>query len=1034
MKKQCLSLLLTLSLLLGLSPAWVLASGAMEPPFTATADGAALTEISVTESGYATYTYDENWNMVEDGAVTLYTVTVPAGTETVSLVFAENVLAYNYDGNGNYLSGSYDDIYSGVTEADVPLDANADGVPDYVQVQTPYDESWNSDVLYAITFQSDDADSGAAKPPFTATVDDAALTEISVTESGYATYAYDENWNMVEDGAVTLYTVTVPAGTETVSLVFAENVLAYNYDGNGNYLSGSYDDIYSGVTEADVPLDANADGVPDYVQVQTPYDESWNSDVLYAITFCSDDADSGAAEPDGTALTCAELAEQIAAAYAETDAGSDSNTPWIAADLAAYAALTGTDGLSNAQKQLAADYAIGLLATENASVSDLAKAVLCLVALGDDPAQITDADGVSRDGVSLLRSAALTDGTVNDAAQSAYILPWVIVALAQFGESYDAEITALTAALLEAAHSGGSWGYRSGDTDYFDADATAFALFALAFAPESAEKSAAVEAAMAALRANVTLSESGAVSAWGAESAETTAQLIVALTAMNEDPATFFASGDLTAGLLSMQDESGSGFTYMGGLNATATEQGFRGLIALLGGAGYRLYDFSGQTLSAVEASRGSVRFVTVPADAVVTVTAEETVFESVGGGWYDLPAGDYSYRVALDGYSTKTGSITVADGAAAQTVYVSLSRASSTGGGTESDTDTVTVTVQVLAHDAETCGNALTYKQDAAQFYSLLNTAEYSVTLTSGVGTARDALVAALDESALDYTELSNGYFSSIAGYAEMEHGANSGWLYIVNGKMPSTAAGNTVFSKDSTMIWFYTDDYTTDYSAAGNSSSGSSGSNGGSSANSSGSSAMTADTEDADATPQFDDVGGHWAEDAILSGAVLGLFAGTEDGAFSPEAAMSRAMLATVLYRMAEGAAPETEDAAFSDVPKGAWYYEAVQWAAANGVADGNGTGAFSPDAPVTREQLVSLLWRYAAVQGLDTETSDGYATAFPDGADVSAWADDAMAWAVGAALIVGRDDGTLDPAAAVTRAETAVVIQRFLTWAAL
>ncbi len=143
---------------------------------------------------------------------------------------------------------------------------------------------------------------------------------------------------------------------------------------------------------------------------------------------------------------------------------------------------------------------------------------------------------------------------------------------------------------------------------------------------------------------------------------------------------------------------------------------------------------------------------------------------------------------------------------------------------------------------------------------------------------------------------------------------------------------------------------------------------------------------------------------------------------------------MLATVLYRMAEGAAPETEDAAFSDVPEGAWYYEAVQWAAANGVADGDGTGAFSPDAPVTREQLVSLLWRYAAVQGLDTETSDGYATAFPDGAAVSAWADDAMVWAVSAAIIVGRDDGTLDPAAAVTRAETAVVIQRFLTWAAL
>ena len=173
-----------------------------------------------------------------------------------------------------------------------------------------------------------------------------------------------------------------------------------------------------------------------------------------------------------------------------------------------------------------------------------------------------------------------------------------------------------------------------------------------------------------------------------------------------------------------------------------------------------------------------------------------------------------------------------------------------------------------------------------------------------------------------------------------------------------------------------------------------------------------------------RFDDV----AEDAWYAPSVefavdRGLFRGVSETRFAPDSPMTRAMLATVLYRM-EGAEAAGENP-FSDVPNGVWYTDAVIWAAGAGVVRGNGVG-FAPDANVTREQIATMLCRYAEVRGLDV--SGRSALCFSDSDLVSDWAEEAMEWAVSAGLFRGNADGSLNPRGNATRAQVAALLQRF------
>ena len=155
-------------------------------------------------------------------------------------------------------------------------------------------------------------------------------------------------------------------------------------------------------------------------------------------------------------------------------------------------------------------------------------------------------------------------------------------------------------------------------------------------------------------------------------------------------------------------------------------------------------------------------------------------------------------------------------------------------------------------------------------------------------------------------------------------------------------------------------------------------------------------------------------------------GLFNGTDGTHFSPTAQMNRGMLATVLYRLAGSPEPK-KTAAFQDVAASAYYAKAVAWASERGIVTGVSAAKFAPDAPVTREQMAAMLYRYAGqFAGLQTDTSASLSS-FSDGNKVSAYAKSAMQWAVGAKIIQGSGQ-KLNPTGNANRAEVAAMLQRF------
>ena len=166
-------------------------------------------------------------------------------------------------------------------------------------------------------------------------------------------------------------------------------------------------------------------------------------------------------------------------------------------------------------------------------------------------------------------------------------------------------------------------------------------------------------------------------------------------------------------------------------------------------------------------------------------------------------------------------------------------------------------------------------------------------------------------------------------------------------------------------------------------------------------------------------------WYVGAVEYAVRNGLMNGVGDDQFEPEESMTRAMLVTVLWRF-EGE-PEAGKNTFSDVPNGQWYTDAVAWAAANGVVNGVGNNLFDPEGKITREQMATILYRYAEKKGIDTGKRAELG-AFPDAKQVSAYAKDPVQWAV-AEKIINGSDGKLLPQGDATRAQVATILMRFI-----
>ena len=164
-------------------------------------------------------------------------------------------------------------------------------------------------------------------------------------------------------------------------------------------------------------------------------------------------------------------------------------------------------------------------------------------------------------------------------------------------------------------------------------------------------------------------------------------------------------------------------------------------------------------------------------------------------------------------------------------------------------------------------------------------------------------------------------------------------------------------------------------------------------------------------------------WYADAAKYVRDNGIMNGTSNTTFSPNSTMTRAMLATVLYRAA-GSPAVNQTADFRDVSTGAYYSDAAAWASANGIVTGYGNGLFGSNDPVTREQIAAILWRY---QG--SPAPAGTAADFADQSAISSYAVNAVAWARENSIINGMEGNRFAPKNNATRAQVATILRNFL-----
>lgn len=165
-----------------------------------------------------------------------------------------------------------------------------------------------------------------------------------------------------------------------------------------------------------------------------------------------------------------------------------------------------------------------------------------------------------------------------------------------------------------------------------------------------------------------------------------------------------------------------------------------------------------------------------------------------------------------------------------------------------------------------------------------------------------------------------------------------------------------------------------------------------------------------------------GAWYHDGVHYCLEEGLMEGIDETHFAPHMDTSRAMIATILWRLS--GSPETKaEQSYPDCVSGSWYAQAVVWATEQGVVKGYGSDSFGPEDPITREQLAAMLWRYAGSPAAAEDIK-----AFSDAHTAGEWARDALCWAVEKGILTGRGDGILDPGGKASRVEAAAMLMRY------
>ena len=183
------------------------------------------------------------------------------------------------------------------------------------------------------------------------------------------------------------------------------------------------------------------------------------------------------------------------------------------------------------------------------------------------------------------------------------------------------------------------------------------------------------------------------------------------------------------------------------------------------------------------------------------------------------------------------------------------------------------------------------------------------------------------------------------------------------------------------------------------------------------------TAFAADTNANKFSDVVVDSWYAQSVEYVSTNGIMNGTSDTTFSPEGTMTRAMLATVLYRSA-GSPSVSGDVSFTDVASGAYYTDAVNWASVNNLVNGYGNGRFGTNDPVSRAQIAAILWRYAGSPTAQAGQN------FADESSIPSYASTAVDWARANGVINGKDGNLFDPQGNATRAQVATILYNYLT----
>lgn len=573
--------------------------------------------------------------------------------------------------------------------------------------------------------------------------------------------------------------------------------------------------------------------------------------------------------------------------------------------------------------------------SERQLANPLAKAIIALRAMGYDAENVYNNDNEKIDIVGILKDRV--NKKYND-VKDIYTLPFVIIAIEDYLTEDEKK------ALIE---------YTLGrEEDWLDTkwgiDGTMFMLPALApYAEEYPDVKMAFSKAVEEVKKSQ--SESGAISSWGADSADSTGLAIAGLSAIGVNPKNIKKNGNsLITGLMSLAAEDLDGFLYGGSLNWMSTEQGLRGLIA---------WQLAQPFAEADEEE-------------------EETGGNSGAGG----------------------------------------------NNANSNNEEDVTVTVKILVHNAGECNNEYTYKNNSNKYYELVSK---TVKLDKNK-TVYDATIKVLDENGIDYED-NSGYIKSIDSFIEKGHGDGSGWQYMVNGVHQTSGCNSVKLTANSTILWYFTDDYTNDYGSELYT-----GKNGSSVKNIQ----YTDITENIPVTPQkrtyepetFADVKENdWHFSAVKFVYENNLMSGTDKG-FEPESKMTRAMLVSVLYRLS-GAEKTESGKQFADVKDGEWYTDGILWAASVGIVNGVSNDSFAPDAEITREQMAVILYNFAKYYNQqDGNTVNEKITEFEDFAEVSDYAKAAISWANAKGFIAGESENTLNPKNSATRAQVASLLMRY------